>query len=494
MATSSANYLTKSRIAEYEQCEKRLWLSLHRSELAESGGPDVFVTGRRVGAIARGLVPDGVLISEIDSEAALARTAALVTEVIPRPLFEAAFRYQGVLVRIDVLSPSAGGWRLVEVKSSSSVKAYQISDLATQVWVAQGAGLKIAEARLRHIDNSFVYRGAGHYGGLLKDADVADKLVPLLNSRAELVRGAGAIAAGGEPDTAVGRHCSDPFDCPFMSYCHQGQPAGPVFPVSLLPYAAGKKTAAKLAAAGYLDLRDVPSGIIEAPNEIRVHEATRSGVAYHDQPAFAAAAADWVYPRYFLDFETIAEAIPRWIGSRPYQAVPFQFSCHVETLDGAVEHCGFLDISGADPSRACAEALLACIGEIGAIVTYNAPTERGCIKGLAAQFPDLSAALLQRAERIVDALPLVRETYYHPQMRGSFSIKKVLPAAVPALSYGELDEVQDGLAAQAAYLEAIDDETKPERRAVVLALLDAYCALDTLAMVELVRALSAQKP
>jgi hypothetical protein len=71
-------------------------------------------------------------------------------------------------------------------------------------------------------------------------------------------------------------------------------------------------------------------------------------------------------------------------------------------------------------------------------------------------------------------------------MHGSWSIKAVLPTVAPELGYEALGEVRDGLAAQTAYLEAIDAKTpEPRRTALRRALLD-YCRHDTLALVRLV--------
>jgi hypothetical protein len=131
------------------------------------------------------------------------------------------------------------------------------------------------------------------------------------------------------------------------------------------------------------------------------------------------------------------------------------------------------------------------LGEAGAIVAYNLPTERAAIRDLARLYPDLRPRLLACADRLVDALPLVRAHYYHPQMKGSWSIKAVLPAVFPRLSYSALDEVQDGQAAQRAYLEAIDPGITAERRQALHDKLTAYCRLDTLALVELVATLCA---
>jgi hypothetical protein len=305
-------------------------------------------------------------------------------------------------------------------------------------------------------------------GGLFIDADVADKLGPLLGGRADLVRGATALAQATEvPSKHVGAHCSDPYDCPFTSYCHEALPAGPAYPVTLLPNRAGKQAAAALIVAGYQDLRDVPAEQLAQPQHRRMHAATMSGKPFHDAAGFSAAIANWTFPRYFLDFETISHAIPPWAGTRPYQQIPFQYSCRIEAAAGGLDHKAFLDLTGTDPSRACAEALVADIGEIGAIITYNVSFERSCIEALAARFADLRGPLLLRAARLVDLLPLVQTHYYHRDMRGSFSIKAVLPAAVPALSYKDLEGVQDGQTAQAAYRVAIAAGVSPEAQAAL---------------------------
>ena len=100
-------------------------------------------------------------------------------------------------------------------------------------------------------------------------------------------------------------------------------------------------------------------------------------------------------------------------------------------------------------------------------------------------FPDLSDALETIIDRIEDLLPIARNYYYHPRQNGSWSIKAVLPAVCPDLTYSDLDGVQDGMMAVAAYQEAVNPDTSPERKAEIHTQLDKYCCLDTFAMVRL---------
>ncbi|WP_082007487.1 DUF2779 domain-containing protein [Tepidimonas taiwanensis] len=188
--------------------------------------------------------------------------------------------------------------------------------------------------------------------------------------------------------------------------------------------------------------------------------------------------------------ETVQFAVPIWKGTRPYQQIPFQFSVHRLSRTGKIKHQPFLDLTGSDPSRAFAEALIAACGERGPIFVYNAAFETARIRELSDRFPRLASALLTLNERVVDLLPVARDHYYHPSQQGSWSIKAVLPALCPDLHYGDLDGVQDGGMAMQAYLEAIAPQTSLARKREIERQLLAYCALDTYAMVRLWAAFS----
>eukprot|EP01037_Dinobryon_pediforme_P014554 gene14554-14677_t len=491
--TDTRVFLSKSKITAFEQCPRRLWLETHRKDLIayDDARQAVFQTGHEVGAIAQQLHPGGVLIGHDDQlSLALEQTSELLFQADRRPLFEATFAYEDVLVRVDLLLPEADGWRICEVKSTASVKPYHLGDLATQVWVAVGAGLTVSRACVQHIDSRFRYDALGDYRGLFAEADRTQAIVPLVNSRQGVVSAAKAVVRGAEPDIATGPHCAAPFSCPFIAHCGKDDPPPPAYPVELLPGQAGKRVAAELKASGFDDLRDVPAAVPLDGRLRRILDATRSGEAYLDAPGVRAELSGWAWPRYYFDFETVSFAVPRWLGTRPFENVPFQFSCHTVHEDGAMAHDGFLDLSGDDPARACAEKILSVIGSVGAVVTYSAGFERSCLRGLAARFPDLAPRLLDIAERLVDLLPVVQEHYYHRDMKGSYSIKDVLPARLPELSYKALDGVADGRAAQEAYKEAVRPATTPERRDALGRQLWDYCALDTLAMVRLAQSLS----
>jgi hypothetical protein len=447
-----------------------------------------FDTGHEVGELACEEYPAGIMVlAEPDLEAAVARTTELLAAGTRAPLFEATFRYEHVLVRVDIMTPAgANSWHVAEVKSSTKAKEYHLTDLATQVWVMQGSGVEIASASIRHIDSAFVYGGNGEYRGLLRDSPADALITPIVQTRGEVAKEALATLQGDEPSREPGTHCTSPFECQFQDYCHKGRPQ-PNWPISLLPN-TGARLAEKYRERGIVELLDVPEAELKSGVHRLIHRATASGKPFHDCENAKAAIGNWPKPYSYLDFETIAFAIPRWKGTRPYEQVPFQFSLHVDREDGSVDHREFLDLSGDDPRRACAEALVAMVPAKGAVVTYNAGFERRCLRLLAEQFPDLSAALLAIEARVVDLYPIAKACWYHPEQRGKWSIKQVLPTLVPELDYALLD-VADGGAAQATYLKAIEAGTSADRREELAIALRSYCGLDTEALVRVLRRL-----
>jgi hypothetical protein len=186
-----------------------------------------------------------------------------------------------------------------------------------------------------------------------------------------------------------------------------------------------------------------------------------------------------------FDFETIGFAVPIWAGTKPYQQIPFQWSCHIERSPGALEHCSYLDASGKSPMEAVARSMLGVLTGAGPVLAYNAGFEKGRIEDLAHNVPAYADSLRNLNMRFVDLLPLTRENYYHPAMKGSWSLKAVLPTMAPELSYDSLGEVRDGTDAQTAYIELIAPDTAEDRKRALKAALEQYCERDTLALVRL---------
>jgi hypothetical protein len=477
--------LSKTKLLSLIQCRRKLWLETYSPELIPEPSAEtaaLLSAGNVVGEIARRLYGAGgghVVSFERGLRAAIDATRALVERGGREPIFEATFEHDGVSVRIDVLERSEQRPKLVEVKSSARVKEHHLDDCAIQAWALMQNGLAPRQIAVATLNTEFVYPGDGRYEGLLVETDVTELVHERLGGVTELVTTARrTLAALDEPAVAVGMHCGAPHDCDFYEHC--APPAGqyPVFALG-----GSKEKLYELLHAGYADVRDVPEEKLETDVQRRIWQQTRLEAPYIDA-ALRALVRAMAYPRYYLDFETIGPAVPIFAGTRPFEALPFQWSCHIEKGAGAIEHAEFLDLGAEPPMRRLAESLLATLGTRGPVVVYT-PYERRVLNELAARYPDLAGGLEALAGRIVDLHPITRRHYYHPQMHGSWSIKAVLPTVAPDLSYRAL-EVRDGLAAQAAYLQAIDTNTSAARRDALRRALLVYCRQDTLALVRLV--------
>ena len=480
-------YLSKSKLMSARQCLKRLHLEVHRPELIvhSSATEAAFNTGHAVGDIAHRIygTDDAVIIPyEGGMSHALRKTARLVGDGPQYPIFEATFQHGGVLVRVDVLLPDGDAWRIVEVKASTSVKDEHVFDCAAQRWVFEGLGHNLTGIALAHVDNTFVYAGDGDFDGLLTESDETKSTDSVLPAVPEWIATAREAAGGAEPDVGVGAHCHKPYACPFVSYCW---PSGTEYPVQGL--GGGKAKLGELIAEGIEDIRDVPSARLSEKQQW-IQNVTRSGKA-----ELLPGARDFVesldFPRYYLDFETIMPAVPIWAGTRPYQTLPIQWSCHFEPEPGALEHADFLDLTGDPPMRRLAESMIRALGKSGAVLMYTS-YEKTIINGLIARFPDLEAPLQAIVDRLVDLHPPTQQFYYHPAMAGSWSLKAVLPTVAADMRYSELEGIQEGTAASEGYLEAINPDTTAARKAELKEQLLRYCKFDTAAMVRLVEFLS----
>lgn len=472
-------------------------MELYRPELREDSQKTqtVFRTGNEIGEIAQRLYDPNKNAQTIDLKkdglaAALTRTRSLLTS--RQPIFEAGLATDDIVVFADLMLPETSaneqGWRIVEVKSSTSVKSYQEEDIAIQCHVARECGVPLKSVSIAHIDSTWIYPGGGDYRGLLTEVDLTQSAFSRQSEVKTWIAEAQAVAEQSvAPEVFMGEQCRRPFQCGFVSACSKGQ-AQAEFPIAWLPRIQAKKLKAFIEERSVLDIREIPEHLLNGLQR-RVRDATLSGRIYFDQAGAKKVLSPYTLPAYFLDFETIQFGVPRWAGTRPFQMLPFQFSVHRLNSLGHLSVDGFLDLSGNDPSEAFAHALIRACPEPIPVFVYNAGFEGGRLSELAQRFVRFREPLLEMRARLVDLYPIAQQHYYHPSQKGSWSIKKILPTVAP-LDYEALVQVQDGGAAMQAYLEAINPVTNKERRAEIEDQLISYCRLDTLAMVELWKYLS----
>jgi len=181
--------------------------------------------------------------------------------------------------------------------------------------------------------------------------------------------------------------------------------------------------------------------------------------------------------------------VPLFNNSKPYQQIPFQYSVFVRKDNKSKpEHFEFLAEPGEDPRKKFIEKLLKDIKGKGDVLVYNKTFEITRLKEIARDFPKYAEEIEKLILRIKDLMiPFRQKYYYSPEMKGSYSIKAVLPALVPELSYDKL-EINEGGLASIAY-ESLQTETDLMFIAEIKEQLLEYCKLDTWAMVKILEKL-----
>jgi len=484
--------LTKSAFLRGWQCAKALYLSAYEPEIPSPPDPGAvarMAVGREIGILARELFPGGVEARPshpYDPAAAASRTRALISSRAPA-VFEATLESRtGQRVAVDILARGRRGWRLIEVKSSTSVKDEHLPDIAFQLHVARQAGVRIEGVEILNLNPNYVRRGPIDVSGLFTARSVmaeAEALLPAVAAGAATLRR--LLDEGRRPEVPIGPHCRQPRDCDCIPYCWAEVPAESVLEIAHLPWE--KKF--HLYDQGVRRIQDVQDDY-ELPKLSRRHvDALQEGRPIIDAAGLRGFLEDLTFPVRLLDFETVAPAVPLWEGTRPYQQIPFQYSLHIlQALDAEPVHSGFLAEPGPDPRAALLASLLPATAGAGSILAYHMPFELGVMQQLAEAFPDVRAEVEQRVTRMDDLIrPFRAWHFWLPEMGGSFSIKSVAPALAPEMSYEGL-EIADGLAASLTFGRLISG-TEPAEAARLQAALETYCERDTLAMVRVLQAI-----
>ena len=483
--------LSKSKYLSGLQCSRLLWHyfnAKHEIPPVDTGTQAIFDQGHQVGALAKTLYPDGIEVAEgeydyyiVDEE-----SGKLIEKRVP--LFEPGFIYRNTFARADILHPiGRKGWEIIEVKSTTSVKEVNIHDLALQWYVYEGAGLKIKRCGILHLDNSYVRKGAIKPSKLFKLQDTTrdvKKLVPGVEKKARSM--SRVIGESSAPVVPIGLHCGDPYDCPLTEKCFAFLPDHN--PLTL--YRLSPAKAFGMIHDGRMDLRNLDDKIDFSDRQQIQIKSLRSRRAHSNPEAIREFLETLEYPVYFLDFETINPAIPLFDGTCPFQQVPFQFSLHVQESPGARPvHTGFLADGRDDPRPAFLKQLRAVLGSKGSIVTYNESFEKNVLRRAAEAFPEFRTWEGRLEKRMIDLLaPFRAFSYYHYNQFGSASIKAVLPV-LTGRSYEGM-AISDGGQASREFLRVtFADGIAEEEKKTVRRTLEEYCALDTLAMVEIVEKL-----
>ena len=484
--------LSKSTFIRGLQCEKSLYLYKHHYRLKDptpSSLQAVFDQGTNIGLLAQELFPYGADASpenHFKMVESVGKTLGFINEG-NTVIYEATFLFNNVLAALDILVKDDEGWKAYEVKSSTKVSDTYIKDAAIQYYTITNSGIDLKDILIVHINNQYTKVGELDIHQLFTIESVYDQVLEFLpRIPNEVQRLKNVIESPDIPNVDIGNHCSEPYECDFKGTCWKHIPDYSVFNISRL----NKDKKFDLYNQGVITLDQIDLGYTDLnPNQVLQVQSEVDGTTHIDIEEIRNFTNGLNYPLYYLDFETIGPAVPKYNGSRPYQQLVFQYSLHVQEISNSeIIHKEHLADPSQDPRVGFIEQLIQDCGTSGDILVYNIGFERGKLNDLIDVFPQYSNELSGIVNRLKDLMiPFQQKWYYTPEMRGSYSIKYVLPALVPELSYNDL-EIKEGGTASNTFLCMVNGTFEGDVEETRRQLLE-YCKLDTYAMVKILEKL-----
>ena len=490
--------ISKSAYTQFLKCPKMLWYNTHGYEKALSENTRrTLDNGTEFGIMAQTYFGDCVLV-EKESNISMIEQTNRCLEAGAENIAEATFVSKGGYCQADILHRNENGrFDIVEVKSSTQIQSYYLDDVAFQYYVIRDC-VPIDRCFILHMNNLYRRQGA-----LSKELfvleDVTEKVKAKLKPKAkkpkkgeapadtdkdligEAISKINQLLDGDLPDMRVHAGCDDQWECPFMEAC-----------VGSLD-ASSRKLMSCTDLTWKQRIKCLEKGEMVYPRGKEVLKLPDDETII-DRDGIKSYLAGLTYPLYLLDFESIQNIVPQYENQRPWQQTPFQYSLHImqkpDDTPQELIHREFLWDENSDPREALVKQLVRDIPADGCAMAYNMMFEKMIIEDLAEVYPEYAEQLMSIHANFTDLMvPFRQQLYYKGSMRGSYSIKKVLPACYPndpELDYHNLEEVQNGTMAQEKYLALIDMKPSAEKERLRKNMLK-YCELDTFAMYKLLR-------
>ena len=483
--------LSKSSFVKGNQCSKALYLYKYHYNFKDPLSPEqraLFDRGNAVGMLARDLFPGGTDASQgspYKYQESVLKTAQLIKQGV-EVIYEAAFQFEQILAAVDILVRKDDKWFAYEVKSSTKITPTYLLDSSLQNWVIVNSGIQLEEFFIVNINNQYVRQGNLEVNKMFSQTSVKQDVVrkfAFIGGKVNELKS--MLSQKQMPAVEIGEHCFSPYSCDFIGTCWKDVPADSVFDLAMTK----KEEQFKLYHSGIKKMSDIPDNYELNKNaQLQVRSFKKNEVII-DKKAVSEFVNKLNYPLYFMDFETIMPAIPAYDGTHPYQNLPFQYSLHVkESKTSEVKHLEFLAEAGVDPRKGFIEKLVADLRNKGDILVYNLTFEKSILKGLKEDVAEYGDKIDNIFERMKDLMiPFKEKHFYHPAMKGLYSIKSVLPALVPELKYDDL-KIGQGSVAMVAF-EKLQTETDIFKIAETRDALLEYCKMDTFAMVKILEVL-----
>lgn len=476
-------FLSKSLFMKGRQCLKALYLQKKDPELASPPTPEkeeLFRLGREFGQAAWNLFPGGIEIAYNPSDypGQVRKTKEALKSA--KAIFEGALSHENIFIKADILERAGQGWSLHEVKMTTEIEDQHVYDAGIQYYVSNGAGLDIQKTTIVHVNRDYVRNGPLEPEVLFKIENVTERVRDIQPIILEELQKQRKMLIGEIPVIDIGRQCSEPYLCDFEHHCWSHIPELSVF--NLRGRGVDKF---EMYRKGLIRFEDLPLHLLSSDQRLHVRTTLSQEDVIHVNRV-RAFLDRLSYPICYFDFETIALPIPPFDGTRPYQTIPFQYCIYIQENEWSEPVLReYLANPGDDPRRDFIDKFLRDIPEKGCLVVFNESFEKRVLRYLKEWFP----AYAERIDRVLDSIIDLMEPFrdrdlYFWKMNGSYSLKSILPALFPEMSYDRL-AISEGTEASRMYLYMNRCNDQVELEKIKNDLLE-YCRQDTYALFKIV--------
>ncbi len=455
--------ISKSAFIKAEQCLKHFYLYKNHPYLRDSLSKEkqlIFKRGTDVGIFAQQLFLGGVDVTAGEKRDQLAfaqKTKDLMAEGVTT-IYEATFIYNDLLVMVDILHKHEDTWIAYEVKSSLKITETYVKDACFQYYVIKNCVPDLIDFNLLTLNPKYILEDKLDISRLFKTTSImkdAVKNVEYFKHKTQLAKL--TLEQGKIPDIKIGTRCFQPYDCDFLGTCWKNINE----PNSVL-------TLGKLTKQAMFDLYD---NNIKRIDEIDINTIEHKEIKIQVKAAieqteqiFKDEVKSFIsnikQPVCSLDIEVWMPALPYYKGTKPFQQIPFLFSMISEGEHGFKNYSYFKPIEE-DFRKEFLERIILATKEFETILMFDKSLEETVFKN-----------------KIVDlAEPIKKGYYYHPDMKGNFTLKSIAPLVNQEAGFNNLD-IQSGISAMYIY-ESLLELNAIEAEQIKQQLVD-YCEMDAL--------------